>query len=163
MVEHEFVESKVEMEALLRQETLGNLGLSADGRPYVVPLNYVYAEGRIIFHCALAGKKLDYIRANPQVCFTVGHQAGRVHDHVQDLCQLDSDSVICYGRARIVGSVKERKALLDIFNRHFDPNAASISIERAQNCGVVEIEIVEMTGRRDRKDGQTFWRVQFTE
>jgi len=162
MTKHEFIESKEEMEALLRQETLGYLGLAAGGRPYVVPLNYAYADGTIVFHCALEGKKLDDIRANPQVCFTVGHMTGRVREHAgQDPCQLDSDSVICYGRARFVEMIEERKSLLDVFNRRFDPDAAPISIERAEKCGVVAIAIEEMTGRREREEGQTFWRYQF--
>jgi uncharacterized protein len=167
MADREFIESKREMEALLRQETLGYLGLAAGGRPYVVPLNYVYTEGTILFHCALTGKKLDDIRANSQVCFTVGHQTGRVREHAgQDPCQLDSDSVICTGRARIVSSdteaaIEERKLLLDIFSRRFDPDAAPISAKRAAKCGVVEIAIEEMTGRREREEGQTFWRHRF--
>jgi len=163
MAKHEFIESKEEMEALLRQEVLGYLGLAADGRPYVVPLNYAYADGTILFHCALKGKKLDHIRANPQVCFTVARQTGRVREHAgQDPCHVDSDSVICYGRARIVETAEERKVLLDVFNRRYNPNAEPISQERAENCGAVEITIEEMTGRREREQGVTFWRYWFT-
>ena len=163
MTQPRFIESKEEMEALLRQETVGYLGLSADGQPYVVPLNYAYAEGKILFHCALTGKKLDCIRANLQVCFSVARQTGRVREHAgQDPCHVDSDSVICYGRARVVEIVEERKALLDLFNRRFNPDAEPISQTRAENCGVVEIEIEEMTGRRERESGVTYWRHRFT-
>jgi nitroimidazol reductase NimA-like FMN-containing flavoprotein (pyridoxamine 5'-phosphate oxidase superfamily) len=162
MAERKFIESKEEMEALLRQETLGYLGLAAGGWPYVVPLNYVYAEGTILFHCALAGEKLDDIRANPQVCFTVAHQTGRVRDHAgQNPCHVDSDSVICFGRARIVEAVEERQALLDVFNRRFNPDAEPISQKRTENCGAVEITIEEMTGRRERERGVTYWQYRF--
>lgn len=161
MAEHSFIESKEEIEALLQQEVLGYLGLSAEGQPYVVPLNHVYVDGVILLHGALEGKKLDCIRANPRVCYTVGHQEGRVGDHAEDPCQVDTDSVICYGRARIVGSAEERRALLDVYNRRFDPGAAPISIQRAERCGVIVIEIEEMTGRRERAEGKTFWRYRF--
>jgi nitroimidazol reductase NimA-like FMN-containing flavoprotein (pyridoxamine 5'-phosphate oxidase superfamily) len=163
MADRAFIDSKTEMDVLLRQEALGYLGLSADGQPYVVPLNYAYAEGKILFHCALTGKKLDNIRANPRVCFSVGRQTGRVREHAgQDPCNVDSDSVVCYGRARVVESVEERKALLDVFNRRFNPDAEPISVKRAKNCGAVEIEIEEMTGRRERESGVTYWRHRFT-
>jgi nitroimidazol reductase NimA-like FMN-containing flavoprotein (pyridoxamine 5'-phosphate oxidase superfamily) len=102
MTLREFIESREEMEKLLREEVVGYLGLSMDGKPYVVPLNYGYADGKILFHCALTGKKLDYLRANPHVCFTVGRQAGEVRRHAGDPCHVDSDSVICYGKARVV-------------------------------------------------------------
>lgn len=32
------------------------------GLPYVVPLNYGYTEGKILFHGALTGKKLDCLK-----------------------------------------------------------------------------------------------------
>jgi nitroimidazol reductase NimA-like FMN-containing flavoprotein (pyridoxamine 5'-phosphate oxidase superfamily) len=74
---------------------------------------------------------------------------------------VDSDSVICYGRARIVETVEERQALLDVFNRRFNPEGEPISQERAENCGAVEITVEEMTGRRERESGVTYWRHRF--
>ena len=59
MSDQVFVESRDEMEELLQAESIGYLGLSMNGKPYVVPLNYSYSKGTIIFHCALEGKKLD--------------------------------------------------------------------------------------------------------
>jgi nitroimidazol reductase NimA-like FMN-containing flavoprotein (pyridoxamine 5'-phosphate oxidase superfamily) len=39
MQEQGFIESREEMEELLRQEEIGYLGLSMEGKAYVVPLN----------------------------------------------------------------------------------------------------------------------------
>jgi nitroimidazol reductase NimA-like FMN-containing flavoprotein (pyridoxamine 5'-phosphate oxidase superfamily) len=159
---NEWIASYQEMENLLRRESLGYLGLSAGNVPYVVPLNYAYADGKIVFHCALTGQKLDYIRANPQVCFTVAKQAGEVREHEgQDPCHVDSDSVICFGTARVIENPEERQAALDTFNRTFNPDAAGISLERTQNCAAVEIRVQEMTGRRERSRERTYWRYVF--
>ena len=79
MERRNFVESRREMEEILQDEVLGYLGVSDRGKPYVIPLNYSYVNGRIIFHCALEGKKLDCIWANPNVCFTVGRQSAGPH------------------------------------------------------------------------------------
>ncbi len=49
MPSKKFSESREEMERILREERLGFLGLALDGMPYVVPLNYAYVEGKIIF------------------------------------------------------------------------------------------------------------------
>jgi len=158
----EFKVSRTEMEEILYEETIGYLGLSVAGQPYVVPLNYAYVEGKILFHCALTGMKLDYLQENPKVCFTVGRQSGEVRRHAEaDPCHLDSDSVICYGQARIVEDLDERKAVLDAFNRFYQPEAKAISLEAADKCGAVEIEITEMTGRREREGERTYWRYSF--
>ncbi len=45
--------------------------VDADGQPYGVPLNYVYKDDIIFFHCALFGHKLDNLESNPQVSFCV--------------------------------------------------------------------------------------------
>jgi nitroimidazol reductase NimA-like FMN-containing flavoprotein (pyridoxamine 5'-phosphate oxidase superfamily) len=157
-----FIESRDEMESILREETLGYLGLSVNGSPYVVPLSYAYVEGKILFHCALTGKKLDYLKANPQVCFSVSRQSGKVVRHPQGAqCQSDHDSVICYGVARIVENVEERKSVLETFNRCLQPGAAEITLEAASKCCAVEIKIVEMTGRQQRGLKHTYWRYCF--
>lgn len=162
MSSHEFIDSRTEMEEMLREQTIGYLGLCADGRPYVVPLNYAYLNGKILLHCALEGKKLDCIRANPNVCFTVGHQSGEVRRHAgSDVCHVDSDSVICFGRARILESTEERAAALNAFQRAFDAKAPDLAAKDVARCGAVEITVSEMTGRRERARKRTLWRHVF--
>jgi nitroimidazol reductase NimA-like FMN-containing flavoprotein (pyridoxamine 5'-phosphate oxidase superfamily) len=162
MTPRRFDESREGMESILREETLGYLGLSMEGIPYVVPLNYGYVEGKILFHCALTGKKLDYLKANPRVCFTVGRQLGRVRRHPQGAaCHVDNDSVICYGTARIVEDVEERRQILNTFNRCLQPDAADITFEDASKCYAVEVKVSEMTGRQQRRGGRTHWRYSF--
>ena len=159
MTPREFIESRAEIERILHEETIGYLGLSMDDKPYVVPLNYAYVDGRILFHCALTGLKLDHIRANPQVCFAVGRQSGEVRRHAEgDPCHVDSDSVICYGTARIINDLEERKQALGTFNRAFRPDAEGITLESAHGCCAVEITISEMTGRRESARQRTYWR-----
>jgi nitroimidazol reductase NimA-like FMN-containing flavoprotein (pyridoxamine 5'-phosphate oxidase superfamily) len=159
-----FIKSLREMERVLTQEQIGYLGLSLHGQPYVIPLTYGYVAGRILFHCALAGKKLDYIRANPQVCFTVARQFGEVVPHPQGAdCHVNSDSVICQGIARIIDGVEERRKTLDAFNRCLQPNAKDINIEDVSNCYAVEIRIIEMTGRQERDGKCTYWKKSFEE
>jgi nitroimidazol reductase NimA-like FMN-containing flavoprotein (pyridoxamine 5'-phosphate oxidase superfamily) len=158
--EKTFIESAEEIETLLHEETVGFLGLSVDGMPYVVPLSYCYADGRIIFHGALTGKKLDLIGKNPEVCFTVARQAGPPVRH-EGACELETDSVICYGKARILDDLEERRKALDLFNRRFTPFRDEITPERASRCSAVEIVVREATGRRERGEERTFWRHRF--
>jgi nitroimidazol reductase NimA-like FMN-containing flavoprotein (pyridoxamine 5'-phosphate oxidase superfamily) len=162
MEEQGFIESRYEMEELLREEEIGYLGLSLDEKPYVVPLNYHYSDGKIYFHCGLKGKKLVYMKGNPQVCFTVGRQLTEVREHAGgNPCHVDSDSVVCYGRARTIEDLDERSKALNAFNRRYRPDAPDVPMERVINCAVVEITISEMTGRRERERKRTCWRHVF--
>jgi len=44
---------------------------STDGYAYGVPLNYVYINNSIYFHCAVEGHKTDNITVNNKVSFCV--------------------------------------------------------------------------------------------
>ena len=158
-----FMESREEMEQLLQEQTVGYLGVVDGGVPYVVPLNYAYADGKIRFHCALTGQKLDALRSNPFVCFTVARQTGVVRDHEGGPpCHVDSDSVICFGRARVLDDLSERAAALNAFNRRYRPSVPDLAPERVAACTAVEIAITEMTGRRERDRQRTYWRTIFS-
>ena len=150
-----------EMERILREEDIGHLALAGDDSPYVVPLNYTYSNGRILFHCALEGKKLDLIGKNPKVCFEVSRQEGHPAEHAGDLCDAPFESVICYGSARIVDDLQERRELLNEFQERFgtpDKPRAPITEERASKCGAVEITISQMTGRARSGKDKAEWR-----
>ena len=154
-----FIRSRKTIEAMLRGENLGFLGLSRDGQPYVVPLNYAYAGGRVLIHGKLTGQRLDYLRANPQVCFTVARQAGRIFRHPQGAsCHVDNDSVVCFGRARLIEDAEERRRALNIFNRRIQPDAPDIPLRVASRCCAIEVRITEATGRQQRGLKYFYWK-----
>ncbi|MGD9159345.1 MAG: pyridoxamine 5'-phosphate oxidase family protein [Desulfobacteraceae bacterium] len=162
MASRKIIKSCEEIEKIICEETMGFLGLCMDGVPYVVPLTYAYVEGRILFHCALKGKKLDYIKANPQVCFTVGKQFEVCRHPHGARCRASHDSVICYGTARVVENMEERLEVLNRFNRCLQPDAKEIPIEAVSKCYAVEIKITKMTGRQQRKGTEwTHWEYNF--
>jgi nitroimidazol reductase NimA-like FMN-containing flavoprotein (pyridoxamine 5'-phosphate oxidase superfamily) len=154
-----FVDSRREMEAILTHEHVGYLGLSKDGMPYVVPVTFGYVGGKILFHCSPEGQKLDYIKANPRVCFTVARQYGPMVAHPQGArCHAHSDSVVCYGTARIVVDPEERRKILNVFSHCLQPGAREITLDEVEGCSAVEISITEMTGREERDNKCRYWK-----
>jgi uncharacterized protein len=59
-----------QIEHLLHCEIVGRIGCHAEGRTYVVPVNYAY-DGEFLYGHAAEGMKLRMLRANPEVCFQV--------------------------------------------------------------------------------------------
>lgn len=72
---------------VLRESTVGRLGIHADGRTYVVPVTYVYDGDAVYGHSAL-GQKIRMMRKSPEVCFEV--------DDIEDMANWRS--VIASGR-----------------------------------------------------------------
>jgi nitroimidazol reductase NimA-like FMN-containing flavoprotein (pyridoxamine 5'-phosphate oxidase superfamily) len=58
------------LEDLFLRHHVGHLGCVVDGRPYVVPITYVYVDGCVYGHTT-PGRKLAALQAEPHVCFEV--------------------------------------------------------------------------------------------
>ena len=60
------------IEEILRREKVGRFAtIGGDGYPYIVPVNYVYSNNTVYFHCALTGEKLGNLNRDSRVCFEV--------------------------------------------------------------------------------------------
>jgi len=70
--------SEQEIKKVLGEEDTGCLCLSRADEPYGVMLSYAYLDGQIVFHSALKGQKLEFIRKNPRVCFVVSRHPTRL-------------------------------------------------------------------------------------
>lgn len=67
--------SEAEAIDILKNNSSGVLSVvDTNGKPYGVPLNYAFVNGRILFHCAKAGRKLEAIDNCSFASFCVVHQ-----------------------------------------------------------------------------------------
>jgi len=79
-----------EIDALLKSQTHGHLGCIDDGKPYVIPMAYVYNDN-VIYGQTLEGMKTNILRRNPYVCFQVqnvsktGWKSALVRGNFQEL------------------------------------------------------------------------------
>jgi nitroimidazol reductase NimA-like FMN-containing flavoprotein (pyridoxamine 5'-phosphate oxidase superfamily) len=62
--------SQEQIDQLLYARDIGRIGCYAEGRIYIVPINYVY-DGESIYAQSMHGMKLAMMQANPEVCFEV--------------------------------------------------------------------------------------------
>jgi len=84
---------------ILIEEPVAHLGVISNGVPYVTPMSFVVADGRVRFR-TMAGRKLDAIRANPAVSIEVSRYDGETGAWV---------SVIVEGNAYLVDDDASRQ------------------------------------------------------
>ena len=133
---------------ILKDCTNGVLSVTGDdGYPYGVPVSYVYDDNKIYFHCASEGKKLDAIKADPKVSFTV---VG-ADDIAPEKFTTSYKSVIAFGKARVADTDEEKMAALKIIANKYSgdfPAEGMAYIEKFwEKTTVVVIEIEHMTGK----------------
>ena len=144
-----WMKEKAEMEKILEEMKYGFLGLSNDGNPYVIPMSYAYQPNKIYLHASLKGLKLEYIKNNPQVCFTVAELQQLITNH--DPCEfaMRYRSVMARGKAILLEETEEKMAALQIIAAKYSPDSASSAIDshKANSVAVIIIEIEELTGK----------------
>lgn len=99
----------------LNRADWGVLSLCAEGLPYGVPVNHAVSGKTIYFHCALEGQKLDFIRANPNACFTAVASAAVMRTKGSTAYE----SVMAFGSVRIVEDEADRIAGFNAINAKF--------------------------------------------
>ncbi len=135
--------------AILERNTAGVLGVSGDdGYPYTVPLSYAYKDGRIFFHGAKTGHKIDSILRSDKVSFCVIDQDQVVPEELTTYFR----SVICFGRARLLEDEEEILAcgrLLGVkYSKGYEEKTERSLARQLKVIGCVEILIEHMTGKQ---------------
>ena len=142
--------SEEETLAALKRGTSGVLALYGDeGYPYAVPLSYAYSDGKIFFHSAKSGHKLDAIARNEKASFCVIDL-----DDVQPQdYSTNFRSVIAFGRVRILTERADIMSALRILGERYagEGNARCVKEVEGENglerIRVIEFQIEHMTGK----------------
>jgi hypothetical protein len=119
----------------------------------VKPLNFVFHDGRIYFHTAKEGEKIDHLRQDSRVCFELDQAVAYVRGAAENPCKAEYlyRSVVAKGRAVIVEDEAERRAALSALMRKYQPEGGygDFLPEKLAITGVVRIEIESLTGKED--------------
>lgn len=138
-----------ECREILQSEKRGILAVHGDsGYPYAVPVNFYYdpAENRIYLHSAKAGHKLDAIRKDPKVCFTVLEQGFKKPGDWAYYVR----SVIIFGKIEILTDselIRENVKLLGLKYYPTEQDVHRTMQKHLQNLELLAIRIESMKGK----------------
>lgn len=140
--------SEKENISILQKATAGTLALLGDnGYPYAVPISYVYADGKLYFHSALSGHKIDAIRNCDKASFCVIDQ-DEVHP---EKYTTYFRSVIAFGRIHIIEDEQEKLETARLLGDRYNPNqeeALQKEIEKGLSRMVmIRFDIEHLTGK----------------
>lgn len=134
--------SNEEVESMLQRHRVGRLACSANDRPYIVPIDYVY-DGSAIYAYTSIGRKLSVMQEQPLVCFEIDEIEGPsswrsvvIEGEFEELADEKSRS---YARKLLTknGDVPVLRAIVDGFGDHVI---------------LYRINISERSGRFERRD-----------
>ena len=140
--------SDEESYAILQKATSGTLALLGDGGyPYAVPISYVFSEGKLYFHSALSGHKVDAIRGCDRASFCVVAQ----DDVKPAMYTTFFRSVIAFGRIHIVDDEAEKLAAARLLGNRYNPHQDEALQKELENglarMLVIRLDIEHLTGK----------------
>ena len=90
---------RAEMEAIIGRCPYCMVGLTDDqGRPYVLPMNFAYADGVVYLHSGPDGSKVRFLNERPWVCltFSEGHELVWMHEQMACSYSMKArQSILC--------------------------------------------------------------------
>jgi nitroimidazol reductase NimA-like FMN-containing flavoprotein (pyridoxamine 5'-phosphate oxidase superfamily) len=134
--------------AMLESCTSGVLAVQGDDDyPYALPLSFAYEDGKLFFHAAMTGHKIDAIERNEKASFCVI----AADDVVQSTFTTHFRSAIVFGRARILTEAGEKRHALECLVKKYSPDYvaegdAEIEGDWKRVCAI-ELAIEHMTGK----------------
>jgi nitroimidazol reductase NimA-like FMN-containing flavoprotein (pyridoxamine 5'-phosphate oxidase superfamily) len=140
--------TETESIAILNKATSGVLAVLGDeDYPYAVPISHAYYDGKIYFHCAKAGHKLDALAQHPQASFCVVDEDRVVPEKFTTFFR----SVIAFGQVRTLENPVKKRAALEILAAKFSPDYKEGRLKEIdmlfENVTVLEFVIEHMTGK----------------
>ena len=128
-----------------------HLGLAVNNEPYVVPMNYGYTmeEGKLTLylHSALQGRKLDMMRSNPNVFFSIDCDRMPFEGRVPCQYGLVYSSIMGRGTATIVEGVEEKKQAMTVLMKTQTGKDFTFEDRLVSIVAVIRIDVEEFTAK----------------
>jgi len=145
--------SQPEMDQFLTVAKVGRLGMTTPEGPYVIPVGYCYAEGKVFIHmCSFEGRKMRVLKEHPIVCFEVDEPIAYVAAGAS-ACKASYyyRSILIKGKAALVEDPDKKVKILEKMMEKYQPerNYGEIAAEKLEKTAVIEILIKEITGKEN--------------
>lgn len=146
------IESREEMDEIIRGSQVCRVAVSMDNMPYIVPVSFGYDGESIYLHTAKEGKKINYFKNNNNICFEFERNVKLIMDPV-NVCKwtFSYESVIGFGKIYELDSLRRRENGMKKIVSQYSGMEWIFGEDPLDNIRVWKIEIDSMTGKRSIK------------
>lgn len=142
--------SEEQVTEILVKAPVGSLAtITENGYPYIVPVHFIYHEGKIYIHGLAKGQKISNILANEKVCFEIYDMKGLILDEAPCDVNTEYESVVILGTAAIVKDINLKESVMNKIVEKYTPHLSGTELpdNMVRSTGVIEISIKELTGK----------------
>jgi uncharacterized protein len=148
------VAERAEQDAILDAGVVAHVGFVQDGQPFVIPMTYLYRDGRLFLHGSNGSRALRHLASGAPVCVTVTLVDSLVASKAAASHSVNYRSIMVFGTAK---PVRKHDELVDlghaIIARYFPDRRpgeayAPVTDEDLKAVRFVEVMIEEISAKR---------------
>ena len=137
-----------EIADILKKGQVMNLALADNNIPFTVPVFYAYDGVAVYFHSALAGTKIEIMKKNSLVCFSVSIDNGVIESDKACDFEAKHRTVIGLGNAVFVEDEAEKIKALDMIVALFTDKKFEYPLSSLKGTAVIRIDIESIKGKK---------------
>lgn len=132
--------SDTEIDQVLRRQRIGRIGSTAVGHVEITPIIYGY-DGTSIYGHSRFGRKIQYMRGNPEVCFEVEEVVDPTSWRV----------VVLRGTYIELTDIRDRDIAMRLILAQGGggPESSAVQVERGSELVVYRINVEARSGRHE--------------
>ena len=154
-----FIENREEINEIIKACKTCFLGMSGNGQPYVLPLNFALEGDTIILHSAPEGRMWETLKANPNVCinWTLGEDLAWQDEQVGCSYRVKSKSVLVEGEVEFIDNFDEKERCMKLLMAQYSNREFKFSAPSIKNVGVIKVHIKKITAKEFGAKAATSW------
>ncbi len=139
---------RADIDDVINRARICHLALCKNSVPYVVPMNYGYADGCLYFHSAIEGRKIDILRSNNTVSFAIYVDERLATSDVACKWSTRYKSVIGEGKAFLVEELQKKEAAMAIIMRHYSDQEFTFDPVQLNKAVIIKVIIDSLSGKQ---------------
>ena len=148
MKKHQLDEEQITK--ILEKAPVGNIAtVNENGYPYVVPVHFIYLDGKIYIHGLPRGQKISNIKLNDQVCFETYSMKRLILDEAPCDVNTEYESVVIMGKAVVIKDADLKETVLNKIVGKYTPQLSGIKFPEntLRGTAIIEVVVEECTGK----------------
>jgi len=148
------INSQDELLSIVKEGKVIHIAFCDNTEPYIVTLNYGFVcdvenRMRFYFHSANEGRKINIIKTNPRVCFSITLCDPFITGDKACNYGMKYRSIVGYGTIRFVDDAKEKIEGLNLLMEQYTGKSSwEYDEESMKKTTVTCLEVDEMAGKR---------------
>lgn len=138
------------LDEIMKKAQICRLAVSYQDMPYIIPMNFGYADKVLYFHSAQEGLKLSILRENPQACFEVEIDTQLVVGKQACNWSMRYQTVVGFGEVEFIDDPEAKGEAMRIIMGQYNNDLPLPADQGLAGVTLYKLNVNTMTGKQSQ-------------